>query len=295
MIIMKFLFCTSIADTFFLKRASASIIYYFVTRKKKDKLPVNSEIYCARIKRGEYKMKKLLMPLFMTAALLAACGSQEADKETNETDKEPTEQQTASTAESSGDFPQLTDEIAEDEALVDMNTSMGTIKIKLFPELAPKTVENFLTHAKDGYYDGVIFHRVIKDFMIQGGDPEGTGRGGESIYGEGFEDEISDRLYNFRGALSMANAGPGTNGSQFFIVQLPELPEEGMPSAEVPEEVREEYATNGGTPWLDGKHTVFGHVVEGMDIVDAIAEVETIHGDRPVEDIVIESIDIIQE
>ncbi|WP_341201438.1 peptidylprolyl isomerase [Planomicrobium okeanokoites] len=240
-------------------------------------------------------MKKLLMPVFMTAALLTACGSQEADKETNETDKEPTEQQTASTAESSGDFPQLTDEIAEDEALVDMNTSMGTIKIKLFPELAPKTVENFLTHAKDGYYDGVIFHRVIKDFMIQGGDPEGTGRGGESIYGEGFEDEISDRLYNFRGALSMANAGPGTNGSQFFIVQLPELPEEGMPSAEVPDEVREEYAANGGTPWLDGKHTVFGHVVEGMDIVDAIAEVETIHGDRPVEDIVIESIDIIQE
>ncbi|WP_235318329.1 peptidylprolyl isomerase [Planococcus sp. CAU13] len=176
-----------------------------------------------------------------------------------------------------------------------MNTSMGTIKIKLFPELAPKTVENFMTHAKDGYYDGVIFHRVIRDFMIQGGDPEGTGRGGESIYGGGFEDEISDRLYNFRGALSMANAGPGTNGSQFFIVQLPELPEEGLPAADVPEQVREEYAKNGGTPWLDGKHTVFGHVVEGMDIVDAIAQVEVGQGDRPVEDIIIESIEIIQE
>lgn len=233
-------------------------------------------------------MKKLLMPILLATALLAACGSQEADKE-------PKEEETVSTSESTAEYPQLTDEVAENEALVDMNTSMGTIKIKLFPEHAPKTVENFLTHAKDGYYDGVIFHRVIKDFMIQGGDPEGTGRGGESIYGEGFEDEFSDRLYNFRGALSMANAGPGTNGSQFFIVQLPELPEEGLPPADYPEKVKEEYAANGGTPWLDGKHTVFGQVIEGMDIVDAMAEVETIHGDRPVEDIIIESIDIIQE
>ena len=234
-------------------------------------------------------MKKLLMPILLATALLAACGAQEAKKE-------PQEQKTASsTVQEAADFPQLTKEVAEGEALVDMNTSMGTIKIKLFPELAPKTVENFLTHAKDGYYDGVVFHRVIKDFMIQGGDPEGTGRGGESIYGEGFEDEISDQLYNFRGALSMANAGPGTNGSQFFIVQLPELPEEGMPPADAPEEVKAEYAANGGTPWLDGKHTVFGHVVEGMDIVDAIAEVEVGQGDRPVEDIIIESIDILQE
>lgn len=93
----------------------------------------------------------------------------------------------------------------------------------------------------------------------------------------------------------MANSGPGTNGSQFFIVQLPELPENGLPSEDVPEEVREEYAANGGTPWLDGKHTVFGHVVEGMDIVDAIADVEVGEGDRPVEDVIIESIDVIQE
>lgn len=233
-------------------------------------------------------MKKLLMPILLATALLAACGSQETEQETTQDDA-------GSATETATDFPQLTDEVAENEALVDMNTSMGTITIKLFPELAPKTVENFLTHAKDGYYDGVIFHRVIKDFMIQGGDPEGTGRGGESIYGEGFEDEISDRLYNFRGALSMANAGPGTNGSQFFIVQLPELPEEGLPPADYPEKVKEEYAANGGTPWLDGKHTVFGQVIEGMDIIDAIAEVEVGAGDRPVDDIIIESIDIIQE
>lgn len=240
------------------------------------------------MKRGEDQMKKLLMPILLATALLAACGSEE-------TGQQATPDENAGTTETPMDFPQLSEEVAEDEALVDMNTSMGTIRIKLFPELAPKTVENFLTHAKDGYYNGVIFHRVIRDFMIQGGDPDGTGRGGESIYGEGFEDEISDRLYNFRGALSMANAGPGTNGSQFFIVQLPDLPEEGLPPADAPEEVKEEYAANGGTPWLDGKHTVFGHVVEGMDIIDAIAEVEVGQGDRPVEDIVIESIDIIQE
>lgn len=228
------------------------------------------------------------MPILLATALLAACGSQDAEQQT-------TQEENSGTPETAMDFPQLTEEVAENEALVEMNTSMGTIQIKLFPELAPKTVENFLTHAKDGYYDGVIFHRVIKDFMIQGGDPEGTGRGGESIYGEGFEDEFSDRLYNFRGALSMANAGPKTNGSQFFIVQLPDLPEEGLPPADYPEKVKEEYAANGGTPWLDGKHTVFGQVIEGMDIIDAIAEVEVGAGDRPVEDITIESIDIIQE
>jgi len=100
-----------------------------------------------------------------------------------------------------------------------MNTSMGEIKILLFPDAAPKAVENFTTHAKNGYYNGLIFHRVIPDFMIQGGDPTGTGMGGESIWGKPFEDEFSPDYHNLRGALSMANAGPGTNGSQFFIVQ----------------------------------------------------------------------------
>lgn len=111
-------------------------------------------------------------------------------------------------------------------------TNQGDIKVKLFADIAPKTVENFTTHAKNGYYDNGIFHRVIRDFMIQGGDPEGTGMGGESIWGGSFEDEFSDKLLNVRGALSMANAGPNTNGSQFFIVQADE------------------------TPWLNGKHTV---------------------------------------
>jgi len=108
---------------------------------------------------------------------------------------------------------------AKDSEVIVMKTNMGTIKMRLFPEKAPKTVENFVTHAKEGYYDGLTFHRVINGFMIQGGDPEGTGMGGESIWGRPFEDEFDVELRNFRGALSMANAGPSTNGSQFFIVQ----------------------------------------------------------------------------
>jgi cyclophilin family peptidyl-prolyl cis-trans isomerase len=134
-----------------------------------------------------------------------------------------------------------------------MNTSMGTVEIELFDEDAPKTVENFRTLAGKGYYDGLVFHRVIRDFMIQGGCPEGTGTGGP---GYTFEDEFNQRRV-VRGALAMANAGPNTNGSQFFIV------------------------TAGECPWLDGKHTVFGQVTAGMDVIDAIESVETDGRDRP--------------
>ncbi len=148
------------------------------------------------------------------------------------------------------------------EQIVVMETSKGTIKIQLFPEYAPKTVENFVGLIEKGYYDGLIFHRVIPDFMIQGGDPEGTGRGGESLWGGKFEDEFSPNLHNIRGALSMANAGPNTNGSQFFIVQK-----------------------EGGTPWLDDRHSVFGQVFEGMDIVDEIANADRDPADKPLEDI----------
>ena len=152
-------------------------------------------------------------------------------------------------------YPQLSKEVAANEALVVMNTTMGPIKIKLFPEQAPKTVENFLTHAENGYYDGIIFHRVIEDFMIQGGDPTGTGMGGESIYGDTFEDEFTMDLFNLKGALSMANAGPGTNGSQFFIVQASEVPGsvEQMKKGGCPEEIAEAYEEMGGTPHLRPK------------------------------------------
>lgn len=194
-------------------------------------------------------------------------------------------------------FPQLSKELNPGEILVEMKTTMGSIKIKLFPEQAPKTVENFLGHAKSGYYNGIIFHRVIKNFMIQGGDPTGTGMGGESIWGGTFEDECVPELLNIRGALSMANAGPGTNGSQFFIVQAKQVETSILKQMEVRGWSKEEvefYKKNGGTPWLDGKHTVFGQVVEGMDIVDAIANVETGFQDKPKEDVKIESITVIE-
>ncbi|GGG24694.1 hypothetical protein GCM10007425_19090 [Lysinibacillus alkalisoli] len=193
-------------------------------------------------------------------------------------------------------FPQLTTELLEGEVLVQMNTNKGSMKIKLFPQHAPKTVENFLGHAKSGYYNGIIFHRVIPNFMIQGGDPTGTGMGGESIWGDSFEDEFSMEVFNLRGALSMANAGPNTNGSQFFIVQNNEAPasSDQLEKGGWPKEVAEAYEKNGGTPHLDQRHTVFGHVVEGMDVVDAIAGVKTARGDKPKEDVVIESIEVFE-
>ena len=166
--------------------------------------------------------------------------------------------------------------------------------MQLFPEQAPKTVENFVTHAQAGYYDGLTFHRVIPNFMIQGGDPTGTGMGGESLWGKPFEDEFSPEVFNLRGALSMANAGPNTNGSQFFIVQKPQLDagmDEQMKQAGYPEEIVTAYG-NGGTPWLDFRHTVFGAVSDGMDIVDKIAATKTGMQDKPVKDVVIETIAI---
>ena len=180
-----------------------------------------------------------------------------------------------------------------------MHTNMGDIEIKLFPEQAPKTVENFTTHAKNDYYNGIIFHRVIKDFMIQGGDPTGTGMGGESIWGRSFEDEFTPELHNLRGALCMANAGPNTNGSQFFIVQASDVPSNMLEQMKdladngFPPEITEAYATLGGTPWLDFRHTVFGQVVNGMDVVDAIANVQVGAADKPVNDVVILGIDIV--
>lgn len=176
-----------------------------------------------------------------------------------------------------------------------MHTSLGDIHIRLFVDQTPKTCENFITHAKNGYYNGVTFHRVIKDFMIQGGDPEGTGCGGESIWGHPFKDEFHKDLHNLRGALSMANAGPGTNGSQFFIVQCntchPGLLSQMADLREhFPEATEAAYREVGGTPHLDYRHTVFGQVYLGMDVVDAIASVKTGRNDKPVEDVVIEGI-----
>ena len=215
---------------------------------------------------------------------------------------------------SQGDTITQLDPPAQGEEIAVMHTSMGDIKIKFFPEEAPKAVENFKTLAKEGYYDGITFHRVINDFMIQGGDPTGTGSGGESMYGEYFEDEFSPNLYNFRGALSMANAGPNTNGSQFFIVQAKTVTEGywdyideivaeygtenvlynsqtgNMVKVNYSDEARQIYNEIGGTPHLDYCHTVFGQVFEGMEVVDAIASVAVDENDKPADDVIIESI-----
>lgn len=176
------------------------------------------------------------------------------------------------------------------DKIATIKTTMGDIKILLFPEAAPKTVENFEGLAQSGYYNGIIFHRVIPDFMIQGGDPTGTGMGGKSIWGNSFKDEFNPDYHNLCGALCMANAGPNTNGSQFFIVQCHECDPgllgqmKGMPES-FPPEIVEDYEKLGGTPWLDYRHTVFGQVVEGMDVVDSIAKVERNRNDKPLEDV----------
>ena len=194
-------------------------------------------------------MKQLMISLIISLATFA-CNAQEEGKvetkQTNQTKEESTEM-----------------------TIAVIKTNMGTIEIELFAKETPKTVENFVGLANKGYYNGVIFHRVIDNFMIQGGDPTGTGRGGESFWGGKFADEIVPSLkHDQPGILSMANAGPNTNGSQFFITVVP-------------------------TPWLDGKHTVFGKVINGMDVVYAISKVATSKpGDKPLKDVVMETVTI---
>ncbi len=152
---------------------------------------------------------------------------------------------------------------AKDVQIVVLHTSAGDIELKMFPDIAPKAVENFVTHAKNGYYDGIIFHRVIKGFMIQGGDPTGTGMGGESIWGEDFDNEYGNNVVFDRPfLLAMANRGPNTNGSQFFITTAP-------------------------ADWLNGGYTIFGEVVSGQDVVTKIENVTTGDMDRPMVDQVI--------
>lgn len=214
------------------------------------------------------------------------------------------------------DKPPAGDEIAVVE------TSMGEIKLRFFPEAAPKAVENFKALAQKGYYNGVTFHRVIDNFMIQGGDPTATGSGGESSFGKAFEDEFSESLINLRGAVSMANSGPNTNGSQFFINQTPaktfagwdyykqgyeaykQNPESFTASygnwvdvSKISEEYKKLYTDNGGNPTLDGAynvnqkgHTVFAQVYEGMDVVDKIAAVKVDASDKPESDVTITKI-----
>ena len=179
----------------------------------------------------------------------------------------------------------------------------GSIFIRFFDKEAPKAVENFIQHSKDGYYDGVSFHRIIENFMIQGGDPNGTGSGGESIWKEDFEDEFDNNLHPYKGALCMANRGPNTNGSQFFIVQSNDTYEEDMLNQitmqygmKFDEEAIKNYGEIGGTPSLYNMHTVFGQVYDGLDVVDKIAAVEKIDPNNgiPKDKVIIETIRVFE-
>ncbi len=271
------------------------------------------------IEKG-FSMKKMIALALASSILLTACANKSTTGNSSTSEAPSSSSTLATTTDTTASsqyakdlayainnpnatFPQLSSQIAENEAAVKIKTTAGDITIKLFPEQAPLTVENFLTHAKNGYYNGTIFHRVIKGFMIQGGDPLGNGTGGKSIWsgkettidaGKGFKDEISAFLYNIRGALSMANAGAGTNGSQFFINQNTTDMSSQLSSSKYPGKVIEAYK-NGGNPNLDGRHTVFGQVIEGMDVVDKIAAVETGERDKPKADIKIDSIEIIKD
>ena len=190
------------------------------------------------------------------------------------------------------------------EEIAVLHTNMGDIRVRLFEKSAPLAVTNFKALINKGYYNGLIFHRVIKDFMIQGGDPKGNGTGGESIWGEGFEYEFNKNLLHFTGALSMAHSNqPNSNGSQFFIVQGSKITEDALKSQGIDSKMSDAsknlYYEHGGTPWLDGQtnpsgHTVFGQVFDGMDVVNNIAAVQTGANDKPVTDVVITSAELVK-
>ncbi|MBM7711850.1 peptidylprolyl isomerase [Enterococcus xiangfangensis] len=218
-----------------------------------------------------YKKLMIGASLMVALGLFAACSGDNSTQETKESSTKTTE---SSVDLNKLELPQLNGEVTDDEYLVELVTTKGNIKIKLFPEQAPKAVENFVTHAKDGYYNDTTFHRVIQEFMIQGGDPKGDGTGGESIWKKGFKTEDSNQLYNIRGALSMARSSSrSSNGSQFFIVTNKDDVSDGLPIQYYPEKIIERYK-DGGAPNLDGEYTVFGQVTEGLDIVDQIASGE---------------------
>ena len=199
-------------------------------------------------------MYKFLIPLFALALLIGCTPNtdrQYGDDTPSDTSTDTSMQETDTPAGFDGT-------LLTGKHMVTLKTTMGDIKLEIDADAAPKAATNFVVLARMGFYDGLLFHRVIPQFMIQGGDPNGNGTGGSSIFGETFEDE-QNNLQMVRGAVAMANRGPNTNGSQFFIVQAE------------------------ATPWLQGRHTIFGRVVEGMDVVDAIAAVERDQNDKPVQ------------
>ena len=257
-------------------------------------------------------LKKILILVILLAFAisLTGCGDTNVGKnttKTNTTNSSNNSSNTSSnnTANASVDVKKL-DFIASAEKQVAMPEkgetiatihvkNFGDIKVKFFKDKAPKAVENFITHAKDGYYNGLTFHRVINNFMIQGGDPTGTGAGGESIWKKNFEDEFTYDLVPYRGALCMANAGANTNGSQFFIEQAKydEATYKMLKQNGYPENLLNAYKKYGGSMHLFFAHTVFGQVIEGMDVVDKIAATKTNEETgKPETDVIIDSIEI---
>ncbi len=226
-----------------------------------------------------------VLALACVCALMGGCGNTKKDSEQAGNGQAITDTVPAITTEfsDSAGLPQFKEPADTDEVAL-IVTDCGNILVRFCPEGAPKAVENFVTHAKEKYYDGTVFHRTIEDFMIQGGDPEGTGMGGESIWGEGFGVEATDNLFHFRGALAMAQSSlPNSIGSQFYIVQAGEIPapyldmmragafDNGVQGYSYPASAIDRYASLGGYPWLDQGYTVFGQVLGGMEAVDKIA------------------------
>lgn len=248
-------------------------------------------------------MKKWITVATVTLLLsVAGCGnsssSQDNSKETSSS-SESREERIEKL--NKMDLPQLDKKIRADEYLVQIQTTDGNINARLFPKEAPKAVENFVTHAKKGYYNGLTFHRVINNFMIQTGDPKGDGTGGESIWKKPFKDELNDNLYNLRGALAMANSGPDTNGSQFFINQNKDDRSQELLIDDYPQKIIDAYK-HGGNPDLDyadktsnQDYTVFGQVTKGMNVVDKIASTKTNSADKPLHTIKIKTIKVLQE
>lgn len=242
----------------------------------------------------------LLSIMFILGSFTGCAGSGNSSTEDNSSEEVSTEEtDTLKTVEihSPSTFSQ-TGEPEEGETVAIIHVKdMGDICMKFFYEDSPLAVENFVTLAANGYYDGTIFHRVIGDFMIQGGDPTGTGSGGESMWGEYFKNEYSDRLAHINGSVAMARTQAlDTNGSQFFINNNDDITwtDAYLQAYEIPSEWWDAYKAGGGNPHLQDLYTVFGQVYDGLDVLDAISAVETDDSDKPVTDVVIESIEITQ-
>lgn len=260
-------------------------------------------------------MKKYMSIVLAMAIGLTAVGCGKEEPATPET---PAGTPTGTPTEASAILQLESPEAGEEIAVI--TTSLGEMKVRFYPEEAPLAVENFIGLAKDGYYDGLIYHRVIDNFMIQTGDPTGTGTGGESFTGKDFEDEISPNLHFYRGAVAMANKGPNTNGSQFFVVQNPKVNQAALDTIReattgneelgitlkdkfysiqelYTEDVLTHFEENGGAIELEyifgAPYTIFGQVFEGLDVVDAIAAVKTDEQDKPLESVTIEKVEIV--